>query len=100
MAITSHPQGSVGDAIDGHEPADVLVIFGINGDLAKVMKFRSLYRLEQRGLLDCPVVGVASARWDAGQPRPGPRESVCGAGEPVDEALFERLAQLMSYVQC
>ena len=25
---------------------DVLVIFGITGDLAKVMTFRSLYRLE------------------------------------------------------
>ena len=31
------------------EAADVLVIFGITGDLAKVMTFRSLYRLEQRG---------------------------------------------------
>src|SRR5215203_1540437 len=35
-------------------PGDVLVIFGITGDLARVMTFRSLYRLEQRGLLDCP----------------------------------------------
>ena len=33
-------------------PADVLVVFGITGDLAKVMTFRSLYRLERRGLLD------------------------------------------------
>ena len=31
--------------------ADRLVIFGITGDLAKVMTFHSLYRLEQRGLL-------------------------------------------------
>src|SRR5262245_52746550 len=29
---------------------DVLVVFGITGDLAKVMTFRSLYRLEARGL--------------------------------------------------
>ena len=28
-------------------PADVLVIFGITGDLAKKMTFRSLYRLER-----------------------------------------------------
>ena len=40
-------------------PADVFVIFGITGDLAKVMTFHSLYRLEARGLLDCPIVGVA-----------------------------------------
>jgi glucose-6-phosphate 1-dehydrogenase len=26
-------------------PADVFVVFGITGDLAKVMTFRSLYRL-------------------------------------------------------
>ena len=39
---------------------DVLVVFGITGDLARVMTFRSLYRLEQRGLLTCPVVGVAA----------------------------------------
>jgi len=37
--------------------ADVLVIFGITGDLARKMTFRSLYRLERRGLLDCPIVG-------------------------------------------
>ena len=43
--------------------ADVLVIFGITGDLAKVMTFRSLYRLERRGLLDCPIVGVALDDW-------------------------------------
>ena len=29
--------------------ADVLVVFDITGDLARVMTFRSLYRLEQRG---------------------------------------------------
>ena len=38
--------------------ADVFVSFGITGDLAKVMTFRSLYRLEQRGLLDCPIVAI------------------------------------------
>ena len=34
--------------------ADVFVIFGITGDLAKVMTFRSLYRLEQRKLHRLP----------------------------------------------
>jgi len=29
----------------------MLVVFGITGDLAKVMTFRSLYRLERRGNL-------------------------------------------------
>ena len=31
------------------QPADVLVIFGISGDLAKKMTFRALYRLEEKG---------------------------------------------------
>ena len=38
-------------ADDGVVACDSLVIFGITGDLAKVMTFRSLYRLEKRGLL-------------------------------------------------
>ena len=42
---------------------DVLVIFGISGDLAKLQTFRSLYRLERRGLLNCPIVGVAVDPW-------------------------------------
>ena len=32
------------------QPADLLVVFGITGDLAKVMTFHSLYRLSA-GLL-------------------------------------------------
>ena len=27
------------------------------------MTFRSLYRFERRGLLDCPIVGVAVDDW-------------------------------------
>ena len=49
--------------------ADVLVVFGITGDLAKVMTFRSLYRLEKRGLLECPIVGVAVDDWTVEQLR-------------------------------
>ena len=47
----------------------MLVIFGITGDLAKVMTFRSLYRLERRGLLSCPIVGVAVDDWTDDQLR-------------------------------
>ena len=43
--------------------ADVLVIFGITGDLARKMTFRSLYRLERRKMLDYPIVGVALDDW-------------------------------------
>jgi glucose-6-phosphate 1-dehydrogenase len=79
-------------------PADTLVVFGITGDLAKVMTFRSLYRLEQRGLLDCPIVGVAVDNWDVDQLVTRARESIIGTGETIDEKVFERFAHRLSYV--
>jgi glucose-6-phosphate 1-dehydrogenase len=80
-------------------PADMLVIFGITGDLAKVMTFRSLYRLERRGLLDCPIVGVAVDDWTEAQLVDRARTSIAGTGEPLDDAVFDRLAARLSYVQ-
>jgi glucose-6-phosphate 1-dehydrogenase len=79
-------------------PADVLVIFGITGDLAKVMTFHSLYRLEARGLLDCRIVGVAVDDWDAERLKQRAHDSIEGAGEKIDEAIFERFAKRLSYV--
>ncbi|MDM7855539.1 glucose-6-phosphate dehydrogenase [Cellulomonas alba] len=79
-------------------PADVLVIFGITGDLAKVMTFRSLYRLERRGLLDCPIVGVAVDDWSLDQLVERARQSIVGTGETLDPAVFDRLAKRLSYV--
>ena len=81
------------------QPADVLVVFGITGDLAKVMTFRSLYRLERRKLLDCPIVGVAVDDWDIEQLRQRARDSIVGTGEELDETVFERFADRLSYVQ-
>jgi glucose-6-phosphate 1-dehydrogenase len=79
-------------------PADVLVVFGITGDLAKVMTFRSLYKLEARGLLDCPIVGVAVDDWDAERLKQRAHDSIEGTGEKVDEDIFKRFAQRLSYV--
>jgi glucose-6-phosphate 1-dehydrogenase len=77
---------------------DVFVIFGISGDLAKVMTFRSLYRLEQRKLLDCPIVGVAFDDWTVEQLIDRARSSIIGTGETLDEEVFARLASRFSYV--
>ena len=54
----------------------MLAIFGISGDLAKKMTFRALYRLEARGKLDCPIVGVAIDDWDDEQLREHAREAI------------------------
>jgi len=83
--------------------ADVFVIFGITGDLAKVMTFHSLYRLEARGLLDCPIVGVAVDQWTPQDLRDHARAAiegpgVAGGGEKIDEEVFERLVGRMSYL--
>jgi glucose-6-phosphate 1-dehydrogenase len=80
-------------------PADVFVVFGITGDLAKVMTFRSLYRLEARGLLTCPIVGVAVDDWTVEQLIERARESIVATGEQLDEAVFGRFAARLSYVQ-
>ena len=82
----------------GQQEADVFVIFGITGDLAKVMTFRSLYRLEKRGLLQCPIVGVASSDWTVDQLAQRARESITGTGEQLDETIFERFVGRLSYV--
>ena len=78
--------------------ADVLVIFGITGDLAKKMTFRSLYRLERRGMLNCPIVGVALDDWSVVTLREHARTAIEGSGADIDEDVFERLAARLSMV--
>lgn len=80
------------------DEADILVIFGITGNLAHVMTFRSLYRLEARGLLDCPIVGVALEGWSVDQLADRARESIVSTGEALDEDVFARFVQRLSYV--
>jgi len=80
------------------KPADVLVVFGITGDLAKVMTFRSLYRLEARGLLTCPIVGVAVDDWTVDELVERARTSILATGEPLEEEVFARFAARLSYV--
>ena len=78
---------------------DALVVFGITGDLARKMTFRSLYRLEKRKLLDCPVIGVAVDDWDVVQLRERALESIRQSGEKLDERVFSRLSNRLSYVR-
>src|SRR5437763_16499217 len=78
--------------------ADALVVFGITGDLAKKQTFRSLYRLESRGMLSCRVVGVAADDWTLGQLRDHAREAIAEGGEQLDEQLFADFAERLRYV--
>jgi glucose-6-phosphate 1-dehydrogenase len=78
--------------------ADVLVIFGITGDLAKKMTFRSLYRLERRRMLQCPIIGVARDEWSAATLRDHARRAIEDSGETIDEDVFQRLAERLSMI--
>jgi glucose-6-phosphate 1-dehydrogenase len=80
------------------ERADALVIFGITGDLARRMTLRSLYRLEARGKLDCPIVGVAAENWTLKRLIEHADEAIAATGEHVDPKVFARLADRLSYV--
>ena len=100
MSTAVHAQPSTTDqaaTATGSRPADCLIIFGISGDLAKVMTFHSLYRLEQRGLLDCPIVGVAGDDWTVDDLRNRARTSIENCGEAVDDDVFNRFAARLSY---
>ena len=63
------------------------------------MTFRSLYRLEKRGLLNCPILGVSVDDWSVDHLREHARECIAGTGEQVDDEVFARLAARLSYVQ-
>jgi glucose-6-phosphate 1-dehydrogenase len=86
-------------AASAEQPADVLVVFGITGDLARVMTFRSLYRLERDGRLSFPIVGVAVDDWTRDQLIERARESIVATGEELDPEVFERFVARLSYVR-
>ena len=84
----------------GPRPADAFVAFGITGDLARKMTFVSLYQLERRGLLDCPIIGVAAQDWTDEDLRRHATESVTAAlgAEQVQAGVLARLVRRMRYV--
>ncbi|GAA2076666.1 glucose-6-phosphate dehydrogenase [Actinomadura alba] len=69
----------------------VLVLYGISGDLAKKMIIPALYRLTARGVLDMPVIGV-DRDLDIAALRKHVHDSVTTAYGRVDEDVFGALA--------
>jgi glucose-6-phosphate 1-dehydrogenase len=82
----------------GTDASDLLVIFGITGDLARKMTFQSLYRLERKGLLQCPIMGVASDDISKDELVNRARKAIEGAGEKIDDDVFDQLAKRLSYL--
>jgi glucose-6-phosphate 1-dehydrogenase len=82
----------------GTNASDLLVIFGITGDLARKMTFPSLYRLEDKGLLQCPIVGVASDEISKDELVKRAHTAISDAGEKIDDDVFDHLADRLSYL--
>jgi glucose-6-phosphate 1-dehydrogenase len=78
---------------------DALVIFGITGDLAKKMTFQSLYRLEARGILDVPVIGVARHGWTRKDLVERARGAIANTIDDPDERVVEALTKRLDFVQ-
>jgi glucose-6-phosphate 1-dehydrogenase len=84
--------------MSGADQGDVLVVFGITGDLAKKMTFQALYLLEHRAVLTCSVVGVGRDDVSEEGLRARARSAIEEAGTAVNDETFERLAARLSYV--
>ncbi len=96
--ITPTPAADPPPPLTENRPADAFVAFGITGDLAKLMTLPALYRLEQRGLLDCRVIGVAVDDWTVEQLREHARRCIEAAGDTFEPHVFERFAARLSYL--
>ena len=79
-------------------PADVLVIFGVTGDLAHKMIFPALYAMAKSGALDVPVVGVAAQKWSVAQLRKRATDSIRQTGRIDDRDALDHLLSLLRYV--
>ena len=78
--------------------ADVLVIFGITGDLARKMTFGALYRLEAAGRLDCPIIGVAREDWSHDRLVEAMREDLQVGDIAVRDEALRRLAGRFTFL--
>jgi len=79
------------------EQADALVFFGASGDLAYKQIFPALYRLVDHGILDVPIIGVASSPMSNEEFRARAHASVADHTK-IDEQIFAKLAGLLRYV--
>jgi glucose-6-phosphate 1-dehydrogenase len=83
---------------NGAPPSDVLVVFGVTGDLVHKMIFPALYAMVKRGVLTVPVVGVAFPPWSVTQLRQRATDSIERSGVSVDRRTLARLLSLLRYV--
>jgi glucose-6-phosphate 1-dehydrogenase len=79
--------------------SDVIVIFGITGDLARKMTFGALYGLEQRGELDCRIIGMARNKWSQKELDVRARASIEATIPNPDPDVISRLEARLDYLR-
>jgi len=88
----------MGNSTGGAAPSDALVLFGVTGDLAHKMIFPALYAMAKRGVLNVPVVGVASSPWSLAQLRKRAAAGIRKAGRIDDARTLRHLLSRLRYV--
>jgi len=78
--------------------SDAFVFFGATGDLAHKKIFPALQNMVKQGALQVPVIGVAKSGWTIEQLRQRARDGITKFGGGVDEAAFQRLCELLVYI--
>jgi glucose-6-phosphate 1-dehydrogenase len=78
--------------------SDAFVFFGATGDLAHKKIFPALQHMVKQGALEVPVIGVAKSGWTVDQLRERARDGIIKYGGGVDEAAFQKLCELMDYI--
>ncbi|MEO6351912.1 MAG: glucose-6-phosphate dehydrogenase [Burkholderiaceae bacterium] len=82
----------------GKPQSDALVLFGVTGDLAHRMIFPALYAMAKRGILNIPLVGVASSNWTVAQLRKRATDSIKKFATIDDQRALDHLLSLLRYV--
>jgi glucose-6-phosphate 1-dehydrogenase len=78
--------------------SDALVLFGVTGDLAHKMIFPALYKMVEKGILDVPVIGVASSKWSLERLRKRVTDSIERSGGVDNKRALRKLLSLFAYV--
>ncbi len=71
--------------------ADVLVLFGATGDLAKKKLFPALYEMQEAGELEIPVFAVASTKWSQEKFKEIVEKSIRDRNEVLGQIVDERV---------
>jgi glucose-6-phosphate 1-dehydrogenase len=88
----------MGHIDDTTVPSDALVLFGITGDLARKKIFPALHAMAKRGVLNVPVIGVATSRLSSAKLRMRAQDAIKKSGKIDDQPALDHLLSLLSYV--